>query len=119
MNGINGIALSILTTGELALESQVLKKFCRGRGVREAGRGEWRGVRPLRAPPCPHIFAPDMAPRIANFPNSQARGSLLYRELWSMVVLLDLTFPHSCLAAEFPGGFFGQLFAQLFPLNPF
>ena len=80
MNGINGIALSILTTGELALESRVLKKSCRGVGG--AGVGS-EGVRPLRAPPCPHIFAPEMASRIANFPNSQTRGSLLYRELWS------------------------------------
>lgn len=80
--GINGIALSILTTGELALESQVLKKSCRGRGVREAGRGELGGEA-LESSSSPHIFAPEMAPRIANFPNSQAWGSLLYRELWS------------------------------------
>lgn len=78
MNGINGIALSILTTGELAMESQVLKKsYCCVGGCGRRVEGS-EGVRPLRAPPCPHIFAPEMASRIANFPNCQARGSLLY-----------------------------------------
>lgn len=59
MNGINGIALSILTTGELALESKVLKKSClRVGGVREAGRGEWGGGEALESSSLPPHLCP-------------------------------------------------------------